>query len=245
MPFRRKMLKTKMRVYLMKTENDEFARSLYYSSLAVIITTSIWILLMALDESVTGTDSIESKISAIKNSGLLFYINYFNASLITVFTTVFFSICYLVVKNLNSKYAITGIIFLPIYSAGNLVSYLSQILVVPGIIDLFETSKNPGVQKLFLELMIHTFPGSMIEMLNSFSYAVLGIPSILFAVVLFRNYEKTKTGSFLLGISGLLSLLSFIGIAAGIKDAAVLSIIGGAIFLIGMIFLSFRFRKRT
>lgn len=215
-------------------------------SLILIFTTLLWIVLVALSESgAPEIKSIQDKIQSIENQKLLFRVGYLNAAFLTLVTVFFMSAIFAHFKETHSFWYTIAFPFIPIYGLANLISYLSQVFVVPDLISLFKESETQTVSLVLLKLTIHTWPGSAIEALNGFAYAALGIPSIIFPLAWFRNSKILVTGGFLLATSGVFSILSFTGLIMGIGFLTYLSIVSGIIFLLSLIPIAYYFFTKS
>ncbi|MBN2092161.1 hypothetical protein JW964_21255 [candidate division KSB1 bacterium] len=213
-------------------------------TLAVIITTVIWIILMI----ITGWDfqpttTLPEKIAAMHPPGFLHYLTYVNATLITLFTVAMFAGFY----NFCNKYAPIapdlGLIFIPIYGLGNLMVYLSQIFVVPYLLEIYHAPETQKIAEVLLGLMLQNWPGSAMEALNSVSYGVLGISSIIMGTIMIQQPPPLRHGSYLLILSGIFSIIGVIGLGLKISALSMLIVISGVIYLIGLIFIYAHFRK--
>ncbi len=211
-------------------------RSLGMLIIAVVVTTAIWAFLLIVSQiSAPPTNTLHEKIVSLKNAGFLFYFNYFNAAFITLFNVAVFAGLYLYCRNYDPFWAAIGVAFIPIYGLGNLIAYLSQIFVVPDLVDLYRAPETAQTAQILLGFVIQDWSGSAIQALNGLSYAVLGIPSIIFAVIMIRQNSALRPGGVMLAISGSLSLLAFIGLAVSSSVLADATLLSGFIFLIALI----------
>ncbi len=93
--------------------------------------------------------------------------------------------------------------------------------------------------------LIHIWEGSLVSYLNGFAYAILGIPSVAFRMVLLKMGRYAK-------ISGILLILNaaacILGIAGYVMKSSILSmgtVVGGILFLFALIFLILMFSKKV
>lgn len=197
----------------------------------VIITTLLWIVLLVISESgAPEIKSIQDKIQVIENQKSLYIAGYLNAALLTLFAVFFMSAVFAHFRKIDSFWSTIAFSFIPIYGLANLISYLSQVFILPTLISLFKENETQAVALVLLKLSIHTWPGSAIEALNSLAYAILGIPSIIFSLIFFRSTKILKLGGLLLLPSGVLSILAFVGLITGLVFLTSLSILSGIIF---------------
>jgi hypothetical protein len=208
----------------------------------LITTTSLWIVLFALSQARTPEIvSIQDKILAIENQKTLYIANYLNAALLTLVTVFFTAAIFAHFKKKDSFWPMIASAFIPIYGLANLISYLSQVFLIPALISLFNDAETHPMAAALLELTIHTWPGSAIEALNSLAYAMLGIPFILFPLVWFRHSRPLVIGGILLAISGVLSIIAFVGLVAGFGFLMPVSIISGITFYLALFPLAYCF----
>jgi hypothetical protein len=177
-------------------------------SLAVAITTAILAVILASAEmTAVPVTTLEEKIESLGDLDFLFYLGYLDAALLTLLGVAMFTGFYLYCRDDAVYWSAMGMVFVPIYGLGNLVSYLSQVFVVPHLLALYHQPETAAIAQVLLGLTIHNWYGTAIEALNALSYAVLGIPSIIFGVIMFRKAKGLRAGSVLLALSGVLSYL--------------------------------------
>lgn len=129
----------------------------------------------------------------ISNQDPVFYtLNYINAILLTVVTVILFTSIHLFIKNENQTFATIGVIFIPIYGAFNLIAYLSQVTVIPVLLELRDFPAYKSSSKLLLGMLIHLWSDSVIASINILTYATLAIPSILFGMEFIKKYKSLK-----------------------------------------------------
>jgi hypothetical protein len=205
-------------------------------TIAVVATTAIWVLLLIISQaSSPPAHTLHEKIVSLEGVGFLYYFNYFNAAFITLFDVAVFAGLYLYCRNYDPFWSAIGVAFVPIYGLGNLISYLSQIFVVPDLVDLYQAPEAAQIAQILLGFVIQDWSGSAIQALNGLSYAVLGIPSIIFAVIIYRRERGLRAGGVLLAISGGLSFVAFIGLAISSSILADVTLLSGFVFLIALI----------
>jgi hypothetical protein len=91
--------------------------------------------------------------------------------------------------------------------------------------------------------MVQAWPGSAVNVLNNLGYAVLGIPSIIFGLLLRRTGGPLRVAGTALALSGAASILGIVGIAAQITALELGSIVGGVFFLAALVPLSTAWRR--
>lgn len=211
---------------------------------AVALSTFAWAIIMVVSESGSPqVDSLEDKIDLIRSQSGLYTACYLNAALLTLFTVLFMSAIYASSQERDYLWSTIAFAFVPIYGLANLVAYLSQVFLVPTLLQLYEDPASQATAKILLKLAIHTWPGSAIEALNGMAYAVLGIPSIVFSLIFMRTPRLLQIGGFLLALSGVMSIVAFIGLLTSIGYLTLLSVAGGVVFLISLFPISIHFLK--
>ncbi|MBN1812303.1 MAG: hypothetical protein JXA14_10740 [Anaerolineae bacterium] len=204
-------------------------------SLTVAITTAILAVILASTEMTAApVTTLEAKIESLGNLDFLFYLGYIDAALLTLLGVAMFTGFYLYCRADAAYWSAMGVVFVPIYGLGNLVSYLSQVFVVPHLLALYRQPETAAIAQVLLGLAIHNWYGTAIEALNALSYAVLGIPSIIFAVIMFRKAKGLRVGSVLLALSGVLSMVALVGV--GLQNAllGMMSIVGGLVYMVSL-----------
>jgi len=80
----------------------------------------------------------------------------------------------------------------------NLAVYLSQVTVVPRLFQLQATPEYQALSQFLLRQAIQQWPDSMVSIVNNLAYAILGVPSIIFGVLMLivRSFlaKKVKLG---------------------------------------------------
>jgi hypothetical protein len=148
-------------------------------------------------------------------------------------------------REVDPLWAVIALVFVPIYAVGNLVVYLYQVFVVPGLLDLFHTPETAAVAEVILGLTLHTWIGSITGFVNGLAYAALGIPSIIFGVLLHQKAHARRPGGVLLAASGVLSIIALLGIGMGNSMLMFMSPISGFVFLVGISILGVRFLQSS
>ena len=133
--------------------------------------------------------------------------------------------------------------FVPIYGAMNLAVYLSQVTIVPRLIQLQSLVEYDSISQSLLRQVIQQWPDSVISIVNNLAYAVLGVPCMIFGVLMFNSTSVLRVGGVLLSLSGIASIAGFIGIA--VQDAWLNkgSLIGGVFFLLALLPITWGFLK--
>jgi hypothetical protein len=214
-------------------------------TLATMITTAIWAAIMVIDgataEPIT---TLAEKIDSLGKPEFLFTFNYVNATLITLLDVAMFTAFYLYCRDDERFWSTVAAAFIPIYGLGNLMAYLSQVFVVPRLLALYRVAETASTAEVLLGLTLHTWPGSVIEALNGLSYAILGIPSIILGVLMYRKAKGLRVGSVLLALSGVLSITAFVGVGLGSAVLAGASPFNGLVFMVSLILIGVFFLRQ-
>ena len=203
-------------------------------ALITLLFSVLWLALLIADMATAGPlDSFE-QILAHAGGGPLYYLTYLNAALVTLSATAFFAALYRFVQRSTPLGSLVGLMFLPAYTAINLFVYLSQITIVPNLIG---ASKEPGLEpaaSLMLSQLIQAWPESGAAFFNNLAYALLGIPSILFGMVLWRSSRALRWGGLLLVLNGIACIVGVVGMLLGSRFLAGGSVVGGVLFIIAL-----------
>ena len=120
-------------------------------ALSVAITTAISAVVMALIEmNAVPATTLEEKIASLGALDFLFYIGYIDAALLTLLGVAMFAGFYLYCRDDAVYWSVLGLVFVPIYGLGNLVSYLSQVFVVPHLLALYHQPETEIVARVLL-----------------------------------------------------------------------------------------------
>jgi len=211
-------------------------------SLFCLIVTIFWLVLMVLDISQNGTiDTQEQAINSVKNRDWLFYLTYINAVIITILVTILFVGLYIYCKPSEPELSMIGLIFVPVYCMFNLFSYFSQITIVTKLLSYQNVANNDVIFNIFLGQMIQGRQGSAISVINNLAYAILGVSSIIFGVVLLKKRKFAKISGIFLILNAVACIIGIIGIVAGNKIIGMGSSAGGIFFIVALVFLCFMF----
>jgi hypothetical protein len=202
-------------------------------SLICLIETVLWLILLIYGTVTQGTvETLDQALASVADLGPLHTLTYANATLITISATMLFAGLTVRCGQDAPLWAAMGAAFVPVYCLLNLFAYLSQITIVPRLVALRPASDPVLAQ------MIQAWPGSTVNVVNNLGYAVLGIPSIIFGLLLIGKRAPLPLAGILLALSGAASILGIIGIVAGSAVLGLGSIVGGMLFLGALIPLS-------
>lgn len=233
------------------------SRQISIVSMILALLTGIWIICMVLLMKQHGTvmATFEDAIDFVRDPGGLFYLTYLNVVVLTIFDVVLFGLLYLYFRQAYPALSLVGILFVPVYAAYNLFVYISQISVVQMIISDYDRVISEEVMQVLLGQFIQLWEHSTIAFLNNYAYAILGIPSILFGIAIYRMKPGAE-GRNRAGITGLdrvtgillilNALACFLGVAGIITGNHVLangSVVGGGLFFLSLVGMGIIFWK--
>jgi hypothetical protein len=213
-------------------------------SLVALIVTVIWLVLLIADTASAGPlNTFEQVLAHVSDLDALFYLTYVNAALTVLATALLFAVLYLYCKTTAPELALLGLVFVPAYAALNLVVYLSQLTVVPALLTAHQQVQHQAAAELMLRQTVQMWPGSGVSFLNGLGYAILGIPSIILGATLFQQRGSLRLAGALLALNGIACLVGLIGMLAGSELLGNGSLVGGALYLLGLIPLNVAFWK--
>ena len=212
----------------------------------LFLTLLCWVLFMGLMSSRIHVDwNIQDYLNYAFNGDILFYMTYTNALLFTLLASLLFIIIYLVFSKSHPLFATTGILFIPIYAAFNMVSYGSQCLIIPILQRNYHPDGLSASEMALFSEWIQMMPGSVIGMINGMGYAILGISSVCFGLILYNEKPGGKIISLLLIANAIACFLGVIGMAADIPLVDQGVIVGGMLFTLAIPFLIYYFHKTS
>lgn len=210
-------------------------KKLLAATAACLLFSCLWLVLMILSVMKTGNIStFEEAIASVTAPGALFYLSYLNAVFVTVSVTIFFVYLYYCCKPFNPEWSLAGLIFIPVYCLLNLIVYVLQITVIPRLADLMSNSPYPQSYEVILGQLVQGWPGSAISVLNQLAYAVLGISSIIFGVLILKSRRLSALASWLLLLNGIACIIGLVGTMTDYQALTSGSVVGGALFIFSL-----------
>ena len=210
-------------------------------SLICLALTATWLVLLIWDAAGAGpVEPFEQVVAHVARQGWTFYVTYLNAALITVSATVLFAGLYGYCKPAAPDWALIGLIFVPVYCTLNLFAYLSQVAVVP---DLLARSDSDPMAMTVLRLLLQAWPGSAVSFFNNLAYAILGIPSVVFGALLYKQDRALRLGAVLLALNGVACVVGVAGILMGNDVLSLGSVVGGGLYLLALVPMSWVFLR--
>ncbi len=215
-------------------------------SLICLVFTVLWLVcVIAGGMAVAGPlETFEQVLARVNKADAILYLTYTNAALITVSAVMLFAALYVYYEPMAPEWSAIGVTFVPIYGAMNLIVYLSQITVLPRLLELHAKPEHQTLSQFFLRQAIHLWPDSAAFIVNNLAYAVLGVPSIIFGVLMLKSAPALRLSGVLLSLSGLACIAGFIGIAVQSAWLSQGSFGGGVLFLLALVSMTWVFLQR-
>ena len=208
-------------------------------SLITLVLTATWLaLLIASMASAGPLDTFEQVLAYVARLDAVFYLSYINSALIVVPVAMLFCELYRRYREAAPYGALVGLVFVPVYATLNLFAYLSQITVVPGLVALQQQPEYQAAADVLLRQMIQQWPESGVAFFNGLAYAVLGIPSIIFGVLMFKQTPPLKWAGVLLALNGAVCILGVVGFLTRSDLLSLGTLAGGVLFLLALIPMS-------
>jgi hypothetical protein len=208
-------------------------------SLTCLFFTVAWLALLIAGLAGAGSlESFELVLAYVSRLNALFYLTYLNAALVTLSAAALFAGLYAFYRQSTPGWAEIGFAFVPVYATLNLVVYLSQVTVVPALLELRADAGMQAMAEFLLRQAIQQWPASGIAALNGMAYAILGVPSIIFGMQMLRAGKSLAVGGVMLVLNAVACLIGFAG-AVMLNDLLSLgTLLGGVFFLLALIFIS-------
>ena len=220
-------------------------RTLGWILLFTALITTLWAILFIYTTATSpAVNTISDQISIIENQGSLFILIYLNAGLLTLGFSASLAGLYLYCRDSQPLWSTIALVFIPAYTLCNLVAYLSQVFVVPGLLEMYREPQTTSTIEILLRLTIHTWPGSITEFINGLAYAIMGIPAMILGIIMYRKSQVLRAGSQFFAFGGLLPIIALLGIGLENPMLKFLSPLGGLLSLIGLTLLGIMFLQK-
>jgi len=220
---------------------DNQQKKIKITSIILVVQTVIWLVFTGISMSqVESSWTSVDYVNWASNPDVFFMGNYINATLLTITAIMLFAFLYDYLKNKYESYALLGFVFIPIYGVINILCYSIQISVVPLIaINSLDSPDKIYIASHFIQANSSSFIGHM----NGLAYAILGIPSIIYGVLMFKDLKKIS--GIILSLNGVLCIIGIIGYT--LKNSILASgiMIGGIVFMGGLIAMAIEFRNKN
>jgi len=217
-------------------------------ALVTALLTAVWLGLLVWDQTraAAAPDSMVRLLERVASLPWDYVLLYVDAALITLAATALFGGLYRWAAGRSPVWTTFALTCTCVYCMLNLVVYLSQITLVPGLLRLSATPNTERIGQVLLQLAVQTWPGSAAALLNVLAYAVLAIPSIIYGLALLQAGRRAQPVS--LGVAGILLILSglaclagFVGLVVGSQMLAMGTVVGGGLFLLALLPLALGF----
>lgn len=224
----------------------KLAKVLFYLGIVLCVVTIGWIILMGMSLGDKGPllNSYSEALDYIKNQGVLFKLNYINATVITIVNTMFFTLLYMYLKSGSPILSRLGIVFIPVYTAYALFAYTSQVSIAAQLQSVVEYGKENELIDVLLSQLTQAWNKSAVAFINNYAYAILGIPSVLFGLALLGENKTGKIAGYFSIINGVFCMLGIVGIIMNNKLLSFGSTIGGVAFIFFLLFSIVHFKQK-
>ena len=235
-----------MKIELALGEHTIKTRLFAILSLVCAVATALWLGFFIAGVVRNGpTRTFEQALAFVSRQDALFYATYLNAAFITLIASALMTGLYLYCRPAAPEWALIGLVFVPVYCLMNLVAYLSQISLVPSLVQLRQTAEFQTAADSLLKLTIQAYPASTTGYFNNLAYALLGIPSIIFGIILIQKGTLWRIAGWLLALNGAACILGIFGLTIQNNLLSLGSLVGGVLFLAALFPLSLAFWRAT
>ena len=212
------------------------SKILGWLSLITLVSVTLWLIIMIWDlATASPLEFFQQVLAHIQKGDWKFTLTYLNAGIFTVGATALMAGIYTFVKPILPEWSMVGFVFVPIYGTLNLFAYLSQITLVPALLQAASDPVMADTALLLLQQTLQLLPGSAVGFFNGLAYAILGIPSIIFGVALTKiDGRLIRISGWLLLLSGIASILGIFGNLLGSTILAQGTLLGGVIFWLAL-----------
>jgi len=213
-------------------------------SLLTLISVTLWLILMIWDMATAGPlDTFEQVLAHVSKHSWIFTLTYINAGLFTLAAMALMGGLYVYCQQIAPEWSRIALVFVPVYGAFNLFAYLSQITLVPALVEATSNPEFATSARLLLALSIQLWPSSTVGFFNGLAYAILGIPSIIFGWAIYKTNRSLRAAGWLLAINGVACILGISGYFIGSALLSMGTVIGGVIFWFALFPLTLVFMR--
>jgi hypothetical protein len=154
---------------------------------------------------------------------------YINSILLTLVGITIYAGLYVLLQRVDPLWATIGLVFVPLYGIIALCSYLSQLVVIPGLIEMLAKPEYEAPATVLLQQLIQIWPKSSLQQIDQFSYAISGITGIIYGLLLYRLGKPMRLAGGLFALSGATGPIIGVGVIAGLSQLVTVSSMLGAI----------------
>jgi hypothetical protein len=218
-------------------------KGLGWISLVTLFSITLWFILLIWDMATAGPlESIEQVLAHAGKGNWKFTVTYLNAGWFTICVIALMGGLFGYCRPFNYEWSLVGLVFVPVYGSLNLLCYLSQITLVPALI---ESTSDPVFSDTSIFLLKHTLqilPGSTVGFFNGLAYAILGIPSIIFGWTLSTDGSRPlQISGWLLTLNGMLCFIGVVGNSIEHEILTLGTVIGGVLFWLALFPMTYVF----
>jgi hypothetical protein len=214
-----------------------------------LVLVSFWALTMILDMVIGNmkTDTIEDAFTWVTNPSALFYLTYFNVTLLTFLGIIIFTGFFLYFNKNRTIWHWFALAVIPIYGLMNIFAYGSQITIIPYLNQFLSLPEYESLAKFVIIMFIQAYPGTIVSIINLSAYGILAIPSVVFGWELYKESNKfRKIGGLLLILCAVPCVLSITFLLfLNAELAGIFSVIGGFLTLGAYFPLSYGFLSKN
>lgn len=213
-------------------------------TILLLASTLTWLLTMVWCKATMANTSEQiNYVQWVMKFNTSFIICYLNATVLTVLCLALFWVLFQIFSKFNRAASEIALFFLLIYGTVNLVVYISQFVVLPLLAhNIFKTDLLPDDIDMIYN-WIQIAPGAKMARANAMAYAILGIPSIVFGLLIIKHARTGKTGGWLLIVNAMFCIAGVIGIYINNNILQIGTVVGGVIFMVAVFFIWQMFRK--
>jgi len=111
-------------------------RWLGWMSLVTVISVTLWLILLIWDMATAGPmETFPQVLAHVQKGDWKFTLSYLNAGIFTTCVIALMSGLYVFCRSMIPEWSVVGLVFVPVYGTLNLFAYLSQITLVPALIQ--------------------------------------------------------------------------------------------------------------
>jgi len=187
-------------------------RALGFLVIADLVALFVWLgIMIGMAATIGMPQSFQDSLTFVKTRDWLFYdVCYANAVLLTVLGVMVWAGLYRFLRKDLGLWAEVGFVFIPMYGIIALFSYVSQLVIVPGLV-----ADTSGTSAVLLRHLMHIWPESSLQNFDQFAYFLLGITSFIFGIGLARRSGALRVSGWLLVLGGPLTLAIGVGVLFG------------------------------
>lgn len=213
-------------------------------ALLTLILTTLWLILMIWDAATAGPlNTFDQVLAHVSKHGWSYTLTYINAGLLTTSVIALMGGLSLYSKPFAPRWSRVGLIFVPVYGVLNLIAYLSQITLVPALLEAIQNPELEATARLLLRFSIQLWPSSVVSFFNGLAYAILGIPSIIFGWAIIQGNRALRFAGWLLALNGIACILGTIGQLMDNRFLSQGTLLGGALFWLALFPMTFVFLR--